>query len=149
MKNAGVQAPGGASPLDTLHTGDCVILVLHFQILDAVRRHGKLTVQCYGICFCIVCICLGCNFGIRHDPLECSVQLVASGGKFRIGRIDRHEDALTVGLPLEYKLVVMPGKPFHVRGGSNTIRLNFATPTDDQIAAGMKVLGRACRELYS
>ncbi len=50
---------------------------------------------------------------------------------------------------LEYKLVVMPGKPFHVRGGSNTIRLNFATPTDDQIAAGMKVLGRACRELYS
>ena len=50
---------------------------------------------------------------------------------------------------LEGKLVVMPGKPFHVRGGANTIRLNFATPTDEQIAAGMKVLGDACRELYS
>ena len=49
---------------------------------------------------------------------------------------------------LEGKLVVMPGKPFHVRGGANTIRLNFATPTDVQIAAGMKVLGDACRELY-
>ena len=49
---------------------------------------------------------------------------------------------------LEGKLVVMPGKPFHVRGGANTIRLNFATPTDEQIAAGMKVLGDACRELY-
>ena len=89
-----------------MHTGDCVILVLHFQILDAVRRHGKLSVQCYGIFFCIVCICLVCSFGIRHDPLECSVQLVASGGKLCIGCIDRHEDALAVGLPLEYKLVV-------------------------------------------
>lgn len=49
---------------------------------------------------------------------------------------------------LEGKLVVMPGKPFHVRGGANTIRLNFATPTDEQIAAGIKVLGDACRELY-
>lgn len=49
---------------------------------------------------------------------------------------------------LEGKLVVMPGRPFHVRGGDNTIRLNFATPTDVQIAAGMKVLGDACRELY-
>ena len=49
---------------------------------------------------------------------------------------------------LEGKLVVMPGRPFHVRGGANTIRLNFATPTDVQIAAGMKVLGDACRELY-
>ena len=49
---------------------------------------------------------------------------------------------------LEGKLVVMPGRPFHVRGGANTIRLNFATPTDEQIAAGMKVLGDACRELY-
>ena len=50
---------------------------------------------------------------------------------------------------LEGKLVVMPGRPFHVRGGANTIRLNFATPTDEQIAAGMKVLGDTCRELYS
>ena len=50
---------------------------------------------------------------------------------------------------LEGKLVVMPGGPFHVRGGRNTIRLNFATPTDEQIEAGMKVLGRTCRELYS
>ncbi len=46
---------------------------------------------------------------------------------------------------LERKLVVMPGKPFHVRGGGNTLRLNFATPSEDQIREGMKALGAACR----
>ena len=45
--------------------------------------------------------------------------------------------------------MVMPGHPFHVRGGANTIRLNFATPSDEQIADGMRVLGAACRDLYS
>jgi 2-aminoadipate transaminase len=48
---------------------------------------------------------------------------------------------------LERKLVVMPGKPFHVRGGENTLRLNFATPTEDQIRQGMKALGDACRDV--
>ena len=48
---------------------------------------------------------------------------------------------------LERKLVVMPGKPFHVRGGGNTLRLNFATPSEDQIRVGMKALGDACRDV--
>lgn len=48
---------------------------------------------------------------------------------------------------LEGRLVVMPGHPFHVRGGGNTIRLNYATPSEQQIQDGMRVLGRACREL--
>ena len=48
---------------------------------------------------------------------------------------------------LEGRLVVMPGHPFHVRGGENTIRLNYATPTEEQIQDGMRVLGSACREL--
>lgn len=50
---------------------------------------------------------------------------------------------------LENKLVVMPGRPFHVRGGENTVRLNFATPSEEQILAGTSALGRVCRELYS
>lgn len=49
---------------------------------------------------------------------------------------------------LEERLVVMPGYPFHVRGGENTIRLNFATPSEEDIQDGMRVLGRVCRELY-
>ncbi|MBR4504220.1 MAG: PLP-dependent aminotransferase family protein [Candidatus Methanomethylophilaceae archaeon] len=48
---------------------------------------------------------------------------------------------------LNRKLVVMPGKPFHVRGGDNALRLNFATPSEDQIRIGMKALGEACREI--
>ncbi len=48
---------------------------------------------------------------------------------------------------VEGKLVTMPGGPFHVRGGGNTLRLNFATPSGDEIVRGMEVLGRACREL--
>ena len=49
---------------------------------------------------------------------------------------------------VERKLVVMPGHPFHVRGGENTIRLNFATPSEEQIRQGIKVLGDTCRDLY-
>ena len=49
---------------------------------------------------------------------------------------------------IENHLVVMPGKPFHVRGGENTIRLNFATPSEEKIAEGTRILGRVCRELY-
>ena len=49
---------------------------------------------------------------------------------------------------VERKLVVMPGHPFHVRGGETTIRLNFATPSEEQIRQGIKVLGDTCRDLY-
>jgi 2-aminoadipate transaminase len=47
---------------------------------------------------------------------------------------------------LRRNLVVMPGKPFHRRGGDNTIRLNFATPDDEAMKTGMAILGKACRE---
>jgi len=49
---------------------------------------------------------------------------------------------------VEEKLVTMPGAPFHVSGGKNTIRLNFATPSEEKIVEGSKILGRVCRELY-
>ncbi len=49
---------------------------------------------------------------------------------------------------IEEGLVVMPGRPFHVRGGENTVRLNFATPSEEGIREGMRILGRVCRELY-
>lgn len=45
---------------------------------------------------------------------------------------------------LDAGLVVMPGGPFHIRGGGNTIRLNFATPTREQIVSGMSILADVC-----
>lgn len=71
------------------------------------------------------------------------------GGMFVWLRTPEGTDAMRLyERSLEGRLVVMPGHPFHVRGGENTIRLNFATPTEEQISAGMEVLGRACRDLY-
>lgn len=71
------------------------------------------------------------------------------GGMFVWLRSPEGTDAMKLfELLLEMKLVVMPGHPFHVRGGENTIRLNFATPSEEQIADGTKILGRACRQLY-
>lgn len=73
-----------------------------------------------------------------------------TGGMFVWLRTPEGTDAMRLyEKALDGKLVVMPGHPFHVRGGENTIRLNFATPTEEQIADGLKVLGRACRELYA
>ncbi|MBR7153662.1 MAG: PLP-dependent aminotransferase family protein [Candidatus Methanomethylophilaceae archaeon] len=48
---------------------------------------------------------------------------------------------------LERGLVVMPGAPFHVHGGGNAIRLNFATPTREQIIQGMSILAEVCRRM--
>lgn len=48
---------------------------------------------------------------------------------------------------LDNGLVVMPGGPFHMRGGGNAIRLNFATPTREQIVAGMGILADVCRRI--
>ena len=42
---------------------------------------------------------------------------------------------------------MMPGKLFHTSGGENTMRLNFATPNEDQILCGMEILGKTCRDL--
>ena len=42
----------------------------------------------------------------------------------------------------------MPGKPFHIRGGANTVRLNFATASDEEIEKGMGILCKVCRELF-
>ncbi len=69
------------------------------------------------------------------------------GGMFVWLRTPEGTDAMRVfDAALERKLVVMPGRPFHVRGGENTIRLNFATPSEEQMRSGMRSLGEACRE---
>ena len=38
-------------------------------------------------------------------------------------------------------VIFVPGAPFHIRGGQNTIRLNFSNPNPGQIQTGIKNLG--------
>lgn len=70
-----------------------------------------------------------------------------SGGMFVWLRTPEGTDAMKVyEAALRRGLVVMPGRPFHVRGGGNTLRLNFATASDEEIGRGMGILAEACRE---
>ena len=86
---------------------------------------------------------------IMEDELpDCMEWNNPRGGMFVWLTSPEGTDAMRIfNAALDRRLVVMPGKPFHVRGGENTLRLNFATPTEDQIRAGMKALGDACRDV--
>ena len=86
---------------------------------------------------------------IMEDELpDCMEWNNPKGGMFVWLTSPEGTDAMRIfNAALDRRLVVMPGKPFHVRGGENTLRLNFATPTEDQIRAGMKALGDACRDV--
>lgn len=71
-----------------------------------------------------------------------------SGGMFVWMSLPEGVDASSLcEAALKRKLVLMPGKPFHVRGGGNTIRLNYATATADETERGMVALGEAAREV--
>lgn len=71
-----------------------------------------------------------------------------SGGMFVWLRLPEGADADALcKAALRRKLVLMPGKPFHVRGGGNTIRLNYATPSPSETVCGMEALGLAAREI--
>ncbi|MPN36814.1 2-aminoadipate transaminase [bioreactor metagenome] len=66
------------------------------------------------------------------------------GGMFIWLRTPEGTDAMRlVDAALERKVVLMPGKPFHVRGGDNTVRLNFATASDEEMEEGMRRLREA------
>jgi 2-aminoadipate transaminase len=72
-----------------------------------------------------------------------------SGGMFIWLRTREGTDAMRLfDAALKNKLVVMPGRPFHVNGGVNTIRLNFATAGDEDIKEGVKRLAKAYDGLF-
>jgi len=72
-----------------------------------------------------------------------------SGGMFIWLRTKEGTDAMKLfDSALKKKLVVMPGRPFHINGGMNTIRLNFATAGDEEIKEGVKRLASAYRGLF-
>jgi len=71
------------------------------------------------------------------------------GGMFIWLRTPEGTDAMKLfDSALKHKLVVMPGRPFHVNGGVNTIRLNFATACDEEIKEGVKRLAKAYEGLF-
>jgi len=49
----------------------------------------------------------------------------------------------------EYKVAVVPGSAFTVEEGipTQSFRLNFSTPTDEQIVTGIEILGKITKEL--
>ena len=71
------------------------------------------------------------------------------GGMFIWLRMKEHDDAMKLyESALKEKLVVMPGRPFHINGGDNTIRLNFATAGEEEIKEGVKRLAKAYEGLF-
>ena len=70
-----------------------------------------------------------------------------SGGMFILLRTKDGTNAMRLyESALRKKLVVMPGRPFHINGGENTIRLNYATADDEEIKEGIRRLASAYRE---
>ena len=71
-----------------------------------------------------------------------------TGGMFVMLRAPEGTDAMKIYKhAMEHGLVIMPCEPFHVNGGKNTLRLNFATASDEEMKKGMKILGDACRSV--
>ncbi len=50
----------------------------------------------------------------------------------------------------EYKIAVVPGNSFSINEGdvSHSFRLNYSTPTNENIEKGMEILGRMTREMF-
>ncbi|MCL2712274.1 MAG: PLP-dependent aminotransferase family protein [Methanomassiliicoccaceae archaeon] len=72
-----------------------------------------------------------------------------NGGMFIWMKLAEGRDAMRLfDSALKKKLVVMPGRPFHINGGMNTIRLNFATAGDEEIKEGVKRLASAYGGLF-
>ncbi len=74
------------------------------------------------------------------------------GGLFIWAKLDDRLDMLTfVQRAVEKKVAVVPGTAFLTDPTASTqyIRLNFSTPTDEEIEKGMKLLGEVAREMIA
>ena len=76
----------------------------------------------------------------------------AEGGLFIWGTLKGVTDSTPlVKKALEKKVAVVPGSAFNCDPAlpSPSFRLNYSTPSDEQIVEGIKALGEAIREIYS
>ena len=50
----------------------------------------------------------------------------------------------------EYKIAIVPGTAFEINDTDETrsFRLNFSTPTDENIVKGIAILGKLSKEMF-
>ena len=104
------------------------------------------------------------NQGIYRKKLSLMCDLIDSelgdavtyvrpeGGLFIWCRLNDKLDMMTfVQKAMEKKVAVVPGTAFLTDQSQKTqyIRVNFSTPTDEEIVAGMKRLGETAREMMA
>ena len=73
------------------------------------------------------------------------------GGLFIWGTLKCADDcSALVKAAIDKKVAVVPGATFNCDTSlpSRSFRLNYSTPSDEQIVEGVKRLGEAIRELY-
>ncbi|WP_069997406.1 aminotransferase-like domain-containing protein [Cellulosilyticum sp. I15G10I2] len=82
---------------------------------------------------------------------ECVAYTRPQGGLFIWCTLPEHVDmvAFCKKAVSEYKVAVVPGSAFLVTEGTKTqsFRINFSTPTDEQIVKGIELLGKLTKEL--
>jgi 2-aminoadipate transaminase len=70
------------------------------------------------------------------------------GGMFLLLRVEGgHLGREIAAAALKNNVLVIPGDDFHVRGGENTVRLNFSNCSPELIRMGVERLGKIIREL--
>lgn len=87
----------------------------------------------------------------RYVPSEYVSFTRAEGGLFIWGTLTGTDDSSAfVRKALEKKVAVVPGATFNCDPSvpSPSFRLNYSTPSDEQIVTGIKALGEAAKELY-
>ncbi len=88
----------------------------------------------------------------RYVPSEYVSFTRAEGGLFIWGTLAGTDDSrVFVKKALEKKVAVVPGATFNCDPSlpSPSFRLNYSTPSDEQIVTGIKALGEAVREIYN
>ena len=50
----------------------------------------------------------------------------------------------------DYKVAIVPGTAFYINEDDETrsFRLNFSTPTDENIVKGIEILGKLTKEMF-
>ena len=136
-----------AKQVEDVHTPMLTQLIAHaFMQSGTMDEHIRSAAQLYGRKCALMLSCLD-----RSMPKQVTYTR-PEGGLFLWCTYPEEVDitALTARL-LEEKVAVVPGSAFcSVQGGvSHSMRLNYSTPSDEQIERGVEILARVSRELLA
>lgn len=88
--------------------------------------------------------------GLRQELPECIGLTEPQGGLFIWGTLpDRYDMNAFCAEAVKNKVAVVPGNAFSADESavSHSFRMNFSTPTDEQIDEGVRILGKVARQL--